>query len=203
MEWETKLGFPRMRIAGVDEVGRGCLAGPVVAGAVLLPPVVDYDKHPWLSRIADSKFLKPGAREELAPLIRGWADCAIGIASVEEIDQLNIYQATHLAMKRALSELRVRPEHAIIDGKFVPSGTSIRMTAVVKGDQKCLSVAAASIVAKVWRDQRMDEFEELYKGYGFAKHKGYGTPAHLRALKDSGVCQIHRRSFAPVKQCCN
>lgn len=208
LEWETRLGFPRVSVLGIDEVGRGCLAGPVVAGALLLPDTVDFERDPWLSEIADSKCLTPEKREELAPRIEAWArSYSVGVASVEEIDRINIFHASHLAMVRAaqgaLERLRERggaPEqlHAIVDGKFLPKNLPCAASAVIKGDLQCLSVAAASILAKVWRDRLMAELDVRHPGYGFAAHKGYSTPAHAEALKRLGVCDLHRRSFAPV-----
>lgn len=208
LDWETRLGFPGVSVLGIDEVGRGCLAGPVVAGALLLPDTVDFERDPWLREIADSKCLTPEKREKLAPLIELWARAwAIGVASVAEIDRINIFHASHLAMVRAaegaLGGLRERgavPErlHAIVDGKFLPKNLPCAASAVIKGDLQCLSVAAASILAKVWRDRHMTELDALHPGYGFAAHKGYSTPVHAEALERLGVCALHRRSFAPV-----
>ena len=198
-EWETKLGFPELRIAGVDEVGRGCLAGPVVAAALILPAEIDYEKNPWLAEIADSKLVSPENRDRLAPLIKAWAlDSAIGMASVSEIDEINIFHASHLAMERALSELRQTPDHVLIDGKFLPKNLPCPATALIKGDRLSLSIAGASILAKVYRDDLMGEYDALYPGYGFKAHKGYATPVHQRALVELRPCEIHRRSFAPV-----
>jgi ribonuclease HII len=203
LEWETKSGYPRILIAGIDEVGRGCLAGPVVAAAVILPATIDHAAYPLIAKIADSKKLKPSEREELAPFISSWAlKCAIGVASVEEIDRINIHHASHLAMLRALEELGAdfQPAHILIDGKFVPRELKGRVTAIVKGDDKCLSIAAASVLAKVWRDRHMAELDLRYPGYDFGTHKGYGTPKHQAALKKHGPCELHRRSFAPVAE---
>ncbi len=188
-----------MRVAGVDEVGRGCLAGPVVAGAVLLPACVDYKKDPWLLQINDSKKLTAALRKELVPLILSWAlATGIGFATVEEIDRINIFHASHLAMVRAVEALEVQPEHLLVDGKFLPKTLRCPSTAVIKGDLQCLSIAAASILAKVWRDERMEELDSQYPVYGFAKHKGYPTFHHAEALKRHGICEIHRKSFGPV-----
>ena len=171
----------------------------MVAGAVILPTEIDYLVTPWVSEITDSKQLNAETRERLAPLITGWAfRSAIGVASVEEVDQLNIYHASHLAMKRAIEKLSSAVEHILVDGKFSPRGLSCPSTAIVKGDSLCLSIAAGSIIAKVWRDQRMRELDLQYPGYGFGVHKGYATRMHSDALKKHGVCPIHRRSFAPV-----
>jgi ribonuclease HII len=199
LQWELKDGYPKVLVAGVDEVGRGCLAGPVVAAALILPENIDYVKDPWVARIADSKKLSPETREELAPLIEKWARrCAIGVATVEEIDRLNIHHACHLAMMRAVEE--VRPERILIDGKFIPKEFQKTATAIIKGDDKCLSIAAASIIAKVWRDRHMARLDQHYPGYSFAVHKGYSTAIHQNALKKLGPCEIHRRSFAPVAE---
>lgn len=202
LELEEGLGYPAVLVAGVDEVGRGCLAGPVVAGAVLLPSCVDFDAHPWLRKIHDSKKLSPQVREELAPLIHQWAlATGIGMATEAEIDQFNIFHASHLALIRAVQALQVKPQQILVDGKFLPkSGFAAPAVAVVKGDQKSLSIAAGSIIAKVWRDQVMDELERKYPGYGFVTHKGYPTPAHAKALKELGVSIVHRRSFKTVAE---
>jgi ribonuclease HII len=201
IEWEARAGYPDLKIVGIDEVGRGCLAGPVVAAAVILPAELDFEKNPWILRIADSKKLTPETREELEPLILSWVlKSGIGVATVEEIDRINIHHACHLAMLRALEDLgpQDQPAHILIDGKFTPKELKGRVTAIVKGDDKCLSIAAASVIAKVWRDRHMASLDERYPGYSFGVHKGYGTPAHQIALKKLGPCVLHRRSFAPV-----
>jgi len=205
LDWETRAGHPKVSVVGVDEVGRGCLAGPVVAGALLLPAVVDYDSEPWLREVTDSKFVKPETRERLAPLIEKWAGAyAIGVASVEEIDAINIFEASHLAMCRAILGLEGLGGtlHVLVDGKFKPKfeahGIVCSSNAIIQGDRQCLSIAAASIIAKVWRDRLMVQLDAQYPGYGFAVHKGYSTPEHSLCLKRQGVCAIHRRTFAPV-----
>jgi ribonuclease HII len=186
--------------AGVDEAGRGPLAGPVVAAAVILEP-----SRP-VAGLADSKVLSPARREGLAATIRiqslawglGWADAA-------EIDTLNILQATMLAMRRALAALTVAPQHVVVDGNRCPdlSGLAFECTAeaVVKGDSLVPSVSAASILAKVARDEHMRLLDERYPGYGLADHKGYPTAAHIAALRRLGPSPVHRRSFAPVQSC--
>jgi ribonuclease HII len=186
--------------AGVDEAGRGPLAGPVVAAAVILDPSRAIDG------LADSKVLSPARRENLAPIIRerslawglGWADAA-------EIDALDILQATMLAMRRALLALQVLPSHVIVDGNRCPDlrGLGFECTgeAVVKGDSKVASVSAASVIAKVARDAHMLELDGRYPGYGFSVHKGYPTAAHVAALRRLGPSPVHRRSFAPVQSC--
>lgn len=179
-------------LAGVDEVGRGPLAGPVVAAAVVLPA------SGWPPGIRDSKALSARARESLARLIRGCAQVGLGVAEADEIDRLNIHRATLLAMARAVAALPERPAHLLVDGKF-PIPADIPATAVVKGDARSLAVAAASIVAKVERDRIMAERAESWPQFGWARNKGYPTAEHLQALRTHGVSPIHRRSFAPVR----
>lgn len=205
LQHEYELGYPLRIVVGVDEVGRGCIAGPVVAGAVALPPEIDFERDPWLREIDDSKSLSAAQREKLAPLIERWAlSSAIGISSVEEIDQVNIFQASHLALIRAVENLRLNSmpliaDQILVDGKFLPKqGFSAPATAIIKGDLKCLSIAAASILAKVWRDRHMDELDQRFPMYGFAKHKGYPTPAHAQTLRKVGISSVHRRSFKTV-----
>lgn len=182
--------------AGVDEAGRGCLAGPVYAAAVML----DGDVTRW-EGINDSKLLRRVTRERLYDVIVTSAHCvSVGVASVEEIDKHNILQASLLAMSRALTGLAVPPTIALIDGPHAPRApTTIQCHAVVDGDARCLSIAAASIVAKVERDRHMCVLDEQYPDYGFQQHVGYGTAAHLRALQRFGPCAQHRRSFAPIR----
>jgi ribonuclease HII len=183
-----------VRIAGVDEVGVGPLAGPVVAGAVILEP------HAVIPGVDDSKKLSPRRREELARAIRERAIAiAIGMATVEEIDVLNILQASRLAMQRAVLALRPPAEHLLVDARSVP-GVDVPQAGIIHGDALSQSIAAASIVAKVYRDDLMAELATLYPGYGFELHSGYPTPAHLKALRYLGPCAIHRRSFAPVRE---
>ena len=183
----------RQYIAGVDEVGRGPLAGPVVTAAVILDP-----NRPILG-LADSKKLTEKSREILAATIKqdalAWA---IGRAEPEEIDQLNILQATLLAMKRAVEGLGIEPSHALVDGNQAPK-LMCQVTTIIKGDQTEPAIAAASIIAKVSRDKEMILMEEYFPGYGFAKHKGYPTKMHQDALMKLGVSKIHRRSFKPVQ----
>ena len=186
------------RVAGVDEAGRGPLAGPVVAAAVLLDPA-----RP-VRGVRDSKLLAPERRRQLAERIReratGWA---VAWADPEEIDTLNILQASLLAMRRALQRLAVLPEHVQVDGNRCPSlaGTGLGCTieAVVHGDDSIAAISAASILAKVYRDGLMERLHELYPDYGFAAHKGYPTPAHAAALQRFGPSPIHRRTFTPVR----
>lgn len=179
--------------AGVDEAGRGPLAGPVIAAAVILDP-----GRP-IQGLADSKSLSAAVRERLAGNIErqsvGWA---IGRAEVEEIDRLNILQASLLAMQRAVEALRPCPVRVWVDGVHCP-GLSCPVQAVIKGDQKLAAISAASIIAKVWRDREMRRLDAEYPGYGFARHKGYPTAAHVAALARLGVSPVHRRSFRPVQ----
>ncbi len=181
------------RIAGVDEVGMGPLAGPVVAAAVVLPREVDLDG------VRDSKLLNAKQRAGLELAIRD-AAVGIGIGVVEhhEVDEMNVYRAGLEAMARAIAALPVPPEHLLVDARTVP-GCDIRQTSVAGGDRTVYSIAVASIVAKVHRDRLMAAMDDRYPGYGFARHAGYATAAHLRALRDLGPCPIHRRSFAPVR----
>jgi ribonuclease HII len=180
-------------VAGVDEAGRGPLAGPVIAAAVILDPA-----RP-IAGLADSKILLPAERERLAAIIRVQALAwAIGRAEVEEIDTINILQATLLAMARAVAVLQRQPELALVDGNQAPR-LPCRVQTIVKGDATVPAISAASILAKVARDAEMCELEARYPGYGFATHKGYYTEQHLDALGRLGVSPIHRRSFSPVK----
>lgn len=179
-------------VAGVDEAGRGPLAGPVVAAAVILD-----DLHP-IKGLADSKVLTPRRREMLFDEIRAKAlCCSIAQASVEEIEQLNILQATLLAMRRAVEGLRLKPMLVLVDGNRLPV-LSMRAEAIVKGDALVSAISAASILAKVQRDRWCAEIDKAYPHYGFARHKGYGTAEHLAALKVYGACPLHRKTFRPV-----
>ena len=179
-------------IAGVDEVGRGPLAGPVTAAAVIL----DIGRIP--EGINDSKKLSPKRREILAEEIMAGCDWAVGHASVEEIDALNILRASHLAMCRALAGLRQRPDLALVDGNLLPRDLPMPGQAVVKGDARSLSIAAASLVAKLLRDRIMVDLAQQHPGYGWEVNAGYPTKAHRQALLDLGVTPYHRRSFKPV-----
>lgn len=178
-------------IAGVDEVGMGCLAGPVVAAAVILPSM---DKVP--SGIDDSKKLSAKQREKLDLLIRDVAVAfCIGQADVEEIDSLNILQAARLAMRRAVQGLSTTPDYLLIDGRF-PLDLPIPQQSVVKGDSRSYSIGAASIIAKVHRDALMCRYDAEFPGYGFASHKGYGSASHRRSLMEKGQTPLHRKSFS-------
>lgn len=180
--------------AGVDEAGRGPLAGPVCAAAVILDPAKPIEG------LNDSKKLSAKKREALAPLIRERAlSWCVAWASVEEIDRLNILQATMLAMTRAVEGLQVRPELILVDGNRTPKALPAPAYAVVKGDAKVAAIAAASILAKTSRDALMAELDKTYPGYGFAGHAGYGTAAHVEAIRRLGITPAHRRTFEPVK----
>lgn len=181
------------RIAGVDEVGRGPLAGPVVAAAVILPAGFDA------AGITDSKALSAKQREVHAEQILVAAQVGIAYLPAPAIDRLNIHHATLLTMRRALAALPVPAEAALIDGKFTPSGIACPAQAVIKGDSRVLAIAAASIVAKVARDRLMASAERDFPGYGFARHAGYPTKMHRDALARQGLCPLHRRSFGPCK----
>jgi ribonuclease HII len=179
-----------MRIAGVDEVGRGPLAGPVVACAAIL--------NESIPGVMDSKKLSPKKRADLALIIKERALCfAYGRADVREIDEMNIHQATLLAMRRAIEGLTITPDHILVDGLYTPQ-VGISCQAIVGGDDLEESIGAASILAKVLRDEEMVELDIQYPGYGFAQHKGYPTAVHRAALEKLGACVIHRKSYAPV-----
>lgn len=180
-------------VAGVDEAGRGPLAGPVVAAAVILD-----DRQP-IAGLADSKVLSPRKRERLFDEIRAKAlACCIAEASVEEIDRLNILQASLLAMRRAVEGLRLVPHRVLVDGNQLPV-LNMPAAAIVSGDAKVPAISAASILAKVYRDRLCLALDRDYPNYGFAAHKGYPTAAHLAALRQHGACPVHRRSYAPVR----
>ena len=194
-EWERRARAEGWQwVAGVDEAGRGPLAGPVVAAAVILP---ESWAHPLLR---DSKQLTPEQRESvLVEIETNAVALAWSVATPDEIDALNILRASHLAMARALQQLVPTPNYALVDGLPV-TGLPCEHRAIVKGDVLCLSIAAASIVAKVRRDALMVELDAEYPAYGFSRHKGYPTPAHLEALTRHGPCGVHRRSFRPVAE---
>ncbi len=180
-------------IAGVDEAGRGPLAGPVVAAAVILNPA-----HP-IAGLADSKTLSETRREQLAAEIRTHALAwALGRADVTEIDRINILQASLLAMRRAVENLHLTPSQVLVDGNRCPPGLACPCQAIIKGDATVPAISAASILAKVARDAELRELHDRYPAYGFARHKGYPTLAHREALRRLGPCPEHRRSFAPV-----
>jgi ribonuclease HII len=191
---EPELYLPEGRIAGVDEAGRGPLAGPVIAGAVILDP----DKP--IEGLRDSKRLSAKRRDELFDQIRERALAwAVGRADVEEIDRINILQATMLAMSRAVEALQPYADHALIDGNRCPD-LSCTSQAIIKGDSKVPAISAASIMAKVTRDREMLDLDMRYPGYGLAQHKGDPSKAHIAALESLGVTPVHRRSYAPVRR---
>lgn len=184
------------RVAGIDEVGRGPLAGPVVVAAVILPPFCDA---PWLSRVRDSKLLPPTRREELACCIRRDAlAVGVGAASATDIDHLGLTAATRAAAAAALAGLHVSPEFLLLDAMLLPD-QAINQAGIIDGDARAVSIACAAIIAKVERDRLMERLDAVFPGYGFARHKGYGTAEHLRALDRLGPCPLHRHSFAPVR----
>jgi len=189
---QAALSSGACRIAGVDEVGRGPLCGPVTAAAVVL----DAANIP--EGLNDSKKLTEAKREALFLELMDVADCSVAHASVEEIDEINILNASHLAMERAVAGLKSAADFALIDGNRIPKGLTIGTQAVVKGDSKSLSIAAASIVAKVTRDRIMRDLAAEFPGYGWEKNAGYPTKSHLEALATIGVTPHHRRSFKPV-----
>lgn len=195
---ELSMPSSNSLIAGVDEVGRGALFGPVVAAAVILPS----DALPKLlaARINDSKKLSHQSRVMLASLIYSvCSDWRIGFASTAEIDQLNILQASLLAMKRAVLKLPVQPDLCLIDGNQLVKGLSIPQKTIVKGDSSCMAIAAASIVAKVWRDDLILRLATKYPMYDLIRNKGYGSQRHLLALQQYGASRLHRKSFAPCQ----
>ena len=184
-------------IAGIDEAGRGALAGPVVAAAVILPQFPDF---PWLNSVRDSKEIPPVKRESLFSLIKGEAVAiGIGIVAPQTIDVIGILNATKVAMCQAVEQLSCSPDFLLIDYLRLPQ-LRISQKPIIRGDKLCLSIACASIIAKVTRDRIMVELDQLYPGYGLAHHKGYGTRAHVSYLCQRGPLPIHRHSFAPVRE---
>lgn len=194
LQYERSLYERGVRyIAGVDEVGRGPLAGPVVAAAVILPQDV------FLPHLDDSKKLSETKREQLFSVIQQTAlAIGIGVVCAREIDELNIYEATKKAMIEAVRSLSVVPEHILIDAMHIP--LSISQTSIIRGDAHSASIAASSIIAKVTRDRMMKRLGEKYPQYGFERHMGYGTKEHLQAIEQYGVIEEHRRSFAPIRE---
>lgn len=197
LDWEKRLRLQGYElIAGIDEAGRGALAGPVVAAAVILP---SSSYPPWLKLVRDSKEISPKKRETLFHFIREEAvSVGVGIVSAQIIDAANILKATQLAMKQAVEKLPLQPHFLIIDRLTLPH-CPMPQEGITRGDKLCLSIACASIVAKVTRDHIMEKLDEIHPGYGFAKHKGYGTRRHVSCLQQLGPSPSHRLSFAPVK----
>jgi ribonuclease HII len=182
-------------VCGVDECGRGPLAGPVVAAALIWPSGIG------LEGLDDSKRLTPRKRERLfEQIVELGLICAVGIVDHESIDRINILRASLAAMRKAVMDLKQAPDFVLVDGNYTIPNITQPQLAIVGGDRRCQSIAAASIVAKVTRDRIMDRFEALYPSYSFAAHKGYPTPAHLRELREHGPCEIHRRSFKPIAE---
>ncbi len=201
LEWQLRLRGCRL-VAGIDEAGRGPLAGPVVAAAVVLPPDLS-GSEPWLRMVDDSKRLSPLQRERALEAIQQHAvSVGVGRQEPEDIDRLGILPATIEAMLQAVYGLPVQPEHLLLD--FVPLKTCpFPFQAIVKGDSKSYSIAAASIVAKVTRDRWMQQADALYPGYAFGQNKGYPTAEHMSRLRTLGPCSIPRRTFGPVRDCIN
>ncbi len=188
-------------IAGIDEAGRGPLAGPVVAAVAVLNSEIlaDAAKMEKLSGINDSKKITAKKRDLLFDLVReNFFEVGVGVVDHETIDRVNILQATFLAMKMAVGQLKQKPDYLMVDGKFIIPNSSFRQEAVIDGDALVFSIAAASIIAKVTRDRLMEEYDKRFPAYGFAKHAGYGTKAHIEALKRFGPCTIHRKTFRPI-----
>lgn len=195
---KTLAGLPAP-ILGVDEVGRGCLAGPVVAGAVI------FSEKKIPKGLTDSKLLSEERREEFFPQLLEAHYCGIGVATVEEIDRINILQASFLAMRRAIAELETKMRgqnvgYVLVDGHMEIPECVLPQAAVIKGDLRVPMIAAASIIAKVYRDRMMKGMDETYPHYGFGQHKGYASPVHRAAIRTHGPCVIHRQSFSGVKE---
>lgn len=184
-------------VAGIDEVGRGALAGPVVAAAVVLPREIDI---PWLSLVRDSKQLSSQQRDHIFELVLE-TRIAFGLGAVSHalVDALGIVRATQLAMNLAVDNLRVKPDYLLLDAMLLPD-LRLPQKGIIRGDETCLSIACASVIAKVSRDRHMLYMDTLYPGYLLAENKGYGTPEHLERLQALGPCAIHRRSFAPLRE---
>jgi len=192
--WQSGLSL----VAGLDEAGRGAWAGPVFAAAVVLPPEPMMESI--LSGVRDSKQMTPHQREHWAGEIQAVALAwGIGWAEAGEIDRIGILPATRLAMSRAVEQLGEMPEYLLVDGNFLLPQIPLPQQALIKGDRRSLSIAAASVLAKTTRDSLLIDYETDYPGYGFARHKGYGTALHRAALEQLGICPIHRMSFAPLK----
>lgn len=197
---ELKLWKRGYRIVvGLDEAGRGPLAGPVCAAAVCAAAKLKVQSAKL--KVKDSKKLSPAQREYWYEILTGHPDIkwSIGMVSEKIIDKINIFEATKLAMKKAIEALGVEPDHLIIDGMFTLEDLSINQKAIIRGDEKVFSCAAASIIAKVTRDRLMCRYAKKYPQYGFERHKGYGTRQHFAAIKNHGPCEIHRRSFRPIR----
>lgn len=194
MEREIRQNQPHSIVVGIDEAGRGAWAGPVVASAVVLPDDLAQDLG-----INDSKQLSPIQREEIFEVVNKIAkDVGVGIAEVEEVDRLGVAQATYVAMQRAVENMKTPPTHVLVDG-FRVNFPNVSSTGIIDGDTKSLSIAAASVVAKVVRDKLLVEAHKKYPRFGFAIHKGYGTKLHQERIQKHGICGLHRKSFEPVR----
>lgn len=211
LELEQECGFPEREIIGVDEVGRGCLFGSVISAAVILPEAWGgcslpqlIQKFPILKCIDDSKKMTVSNREKVSEFLKNEIDFAIGEASVEEIDSINILNATFLAMERAIEKLSPGSKERIvfIDGNRASQNLRKKydLKTIIKGDQKSLSIACASVIAKVYRDHQMQTHSKDFPNYQIEKHKGYGTKIHLEALEKYGITPLHRRTFAPISR---
>jgi ribonuclease HII len=204
LDYENHLfdqGYPL--VGGIDEAGRGPLAGPVVAAIVILDKtfVDDPEAPEALQEVKDSKKISPAKRKRIYKELRNHCpQIGIGISANDTIDRMNILQASFLAMKKAINDLRDKPDMILVDGKFRIPNCSFDQKTIINGDAKIFSIAAASIIAKVTRDDMMEKYHEQYPEYGFDKHKGYGTKQHIDALKQHGPCEIHRKSFKPVSE---
>lgn len=198
---KTLLQEGRRHLAGLDEVGRGSLLGPVVAVAAMFPPDFFLKKRPaWSDRVIDSKLLSPTKRLELSKkILEAVADLGLGYATHLEIDRLNIYRASQLAMHRALEDLSLKPDAILVDGHPL-KGIDYFQMAVPQGDRKIFSIAAASIVAKVFRDELMDVLDGIFPGYQLGQNRGYATESHYKALERNGPCSLHRKSFRLYKE---
>lgn len=204
LSWQERIAYEQAcwergykRVAGFDEAGRGPLAGPVVAAAFIITP--DFQ----IAEVNDSKQLTPLQREKLYPILTSGAwDFGVGIVEPDEIDLINIYQASRIAMLKALRSLKSSPDYLLVDALVVPE-TTIEQEAIIHGDARSIAIAAASIIAKYRRDQIMKDYERTYPGYGFAKHKGYPTREHYEALSKLGPSPIHRNSFCLEKRLTN
>ncbi len=186
-------------LGSIDEAGRGPLAGPVVAAMVMVPPEFDIEKNSDLKQINDSKKLSFKKRDKLAVMIKETFSVGIGVCDNKIIDRINILQASFLAMKKAISDCNIKPDFIALDGKMKIPNLSCPQKNIIKGDSSVFSIAAASIIAKVVRDEIMQEFHEIYPDYCFDCHKGYGTKLHIEKIYKFGPCPIHRYSFKPIK----
>ncbi len=196
--FEIEKSFALSNIAGIDEAGRGPLAGPVVASAVIFKDIDGC--HDFIKELDDSKKLSAKKRDILFDTIKEIAHVGIGIATVQEIDTYNILQATFMAMNRAIDGLCIKPDIALIDGNHNPKGAKVKTHPVIKGDNKSFSIAAASVIAKVTRDRIMRDLDKVYPQYNWKSNSGYGVKAHIEAINTFGITEHHRKTFAPINQ---